>query len=175
MPNRVIQFPAPATIGPRLNHEEPTGGKGVSRMARTKRQYGSGCLLKRGKGWAIRWRELEIAPDSTRKKVLRYEALGEVTRKQASDTLNQRIAAAGHSKAPTRSRVTFRTLAGEWDASVLPMYKHSTQKHRRFMLKKHLLPRFGDMAVSDVTRQEIQVRRCWTGRSATPSRRSAAN
>jgi Site-specific recombinase XerD len=37
------------------------------------------------------------------------------------------------------------------------MYKHSTQKHRRFMLKKHLLPRFGDMAVSDVTRQEIQV------------------
>ena len=126
-------------------------------MARTKRQYGSGCLLKRGKGWAIRWRELEIAPDGTRKKVLRYEALGEVTRKQASDTLNQRIAAAGHSKAPTRSRVTFRTLAGEWDASVLPMYKHSTQKHRRFMLKKHLLPRFGDMAVSDVTRQEIQV------------------
>ena len=37
------------------------------------------------------------------------------------------------------------------------MYKHSTQKHRRFMLRKHLLPRFGDMAVSDVTRQEIQV------------------
>jgi hypothetical protein len=83
--------------------------------------------------------------------------LAPVTRKQASDTLNQRIAAAGHSKVPTRSRVTFRTLAGEWDASVLPMYKHSTQKHRRFMLKKHLLPRFGDMAVSDVTRQEIQV------------------
>ena len=126
-------------------------------MARMKRQYGSGCLLKRGKGWAIRWRELEIAPDGTRKKVLRYEALGEVTRKQASDMLSQRITAAGNGKAPTRSRVTFRTLAGEWDASVLPMYKHSTQKHRRFMLKKHLLPQFGDMAVSDVTRQEIQA------------------
>jgi len=40
---------------------------------------------------------------------------------------------------------------------VLPMYKHSTQKHRRFMLKKHLLPRFGDTALSDITRQEIQV------------------
>ena len=56
-----------------------------------------------------------------------------------------------------RSRVAFRTLAAEWQAHVLPMYKHSTQKHRRFMLTKHLLPRFGDMAVSDVTRQEIQV------------------
>jgi integrase len=56
-----------------------------------------------------------------------------------------------------RSRVTFRTLASEWDASVLPMYKHSTQVHRRFMLKKHLLPRFGDKEISDVTRQEIQA------------------
>ena len=126
-------------------------------MARSKRQYGSGCLLKRGKGWAIRWREMEIAPDGTRKKVLRYEALGEVTRKQATDTLALRMTAAGNGKAPTRSRVTFRTLAGEWDASVLPMYKHSTQKHRRFMLKRHLLPQFGDRAVSDVTRQEIQA------------------
>ena len=75
-------------------------------MARSKRQYGSGCLLRRGKGWAIRWREIEIVPDGTRKKVLRYEALGEVTRKQASDTLNQRLMAAGNGKAPTRSRVT---------------------------------------------------------------------
>jgi integrase len=126
-------------------------------MARSKRQYGSGCLLRRGKGWAIRWREIEIAPDGTRRKVLRYEALGEVTRKQASETLNQRVTAAGNRKTPTRSHVTFRTLAGEWDATVLPMYKHSTQKHRRFMLKKHLLPQFGDMPISGVTRQEIQA------------------
>jgi integrase len=67
------------------------------------------------------------------------------------------MSAAGNGKAAIRSRVTFRSLAGEWDASVLPMYKHSTQKHRRFMLKKHLLPRFGDRAVCDVTRQEIQA------------------
>jgi integrase len=37
------------------------------------------------------------------------------------------------------------------------MYKHSTQTHRRFMLKKHLLPRFGDKALSEITRQEIQM------------------
>jgi integrase len=126
-------------------------------MARTKRQYGSGCLLKRGKGWSIRWRELEIAPDGTRRKVLRYEALGKVSRKQATDTLQQRMSAAGSSTPAIRSRVTFRTLADEWDSSVLPMYKHSTQKHRRFMLKKHLLPQFGDKAICDVTRKEIQA------------------
>jgi integrase len=37
------------------------------------------------------------------------------------------------------------------------MYKHSTQKHRRFMLRRHLLPRFGDSELSAITRQEIQA------------------
>ena len=50
-----------------------------------KRQYGSGCLLKQRKGWAIPWRETEIAPDGTLRKALRYEQLGEVTRKEAAD------------------------------------------------------------------------------------------
>jgi integrase len=48
-------------------------------------------------------------------------------------------------------------LAAEWQTSVLPLYKHSTQKSRRFMLRKHLLPRFGKHAVSEITRQEIQT------------------
>ena len=125
-------------------------------MVRTKRQYGSGCLLKRGRGWAIRWREIEIAPDGSTRRVLRYETLGNVSRRDASDRLAQKIAATAGNKTPARSRITFRALANEWQGSVLPMHKHSTQKHRRFMLRKHLLPRFGDTAVSDVTRQEIQ-------------------
>jgi integrase len=37
------------------------------------------------------------------------------------------------------------------------MYKHSTQKHRRSTLKFHLLPRFGDRPICDLTRQEIQA------------------
>jgi len=126
-------------------------------MARRKRQYGSGCLLAKGKGWAIRWRELEIAPDGTRRRVLRYETLESMSRREATEILAQKLAAASGTNRPTRSRVTFRTLANEWQATVVPMYKHSTQKHRRFMLKKHLLPRFGDRPLSEITRQEIQM------------------
>jgi hypothetical protein len=70
---------------------------------------------------------LEIAPDGKRRKMLRYESLGEVSRKQATDTLQQRMSAAGGRTPAIRSRVTFRTLADEWDSSVLPMYKHSTE------------------------------------------------
>ena len=96
--------------------------------------------------------------DGKRKKVLRYEALGDVTRKIASDTVARKLVDAGeHTTTPMRSRITFRTLVSEWETSVMPMYKHSTQVHRRFMLKKHLLPRFGDLAICDVTRQEIQA------------------
>jgi integrase len=155
MPNIVIPFTVRHRIEGRLNREGPTRGKEVSRMAERKRQYGSGCLLQRGKGWAIRWRELEIRPDGSRKRVLRYENLGPISRRQASDILSQRLAAAG--KAPVRSLVTFQTLAQEWQRTVLSMYKQSTQKHRRFMLRKHLLPQFGDRSLSEVTRQEIQA------------------
>ena len=126
-------------------------------MARTKREYGSGCLLKVGKGWAIRWRDWEIGPDGSRRKALRYETLGQVSRKQATQILGQRVAAAGGGKSPTRSRVTFGTLAAEWQANVLPMHKHSTQKNHRHITGKHLLPRFGDKALSDVTRQAVQA------------------
>lgn len=119
-----------------LQHEERTRGKGFSRMARhNRRQDGSGCLFKRGREWAIRWREMEIAPDGTRQKVQRYEALGSVTRKQASDELAQRVAAQSNPSRPIRSRVAFRTLAAEWQAHVLPMYKHSTQKNHRHVLE----------------------------------------
>jgi hypothetical protein len=46
-----------------------------------KRQYGSGQLIERRRGWVIRWWEFEIAPDGSKRKALRYERLGEMTRK----------------------------------------------------------------------------------------------
>src|SRR5262245_11875852 len=117
-----------------LQHEEPTRGKGSSRMARTKRrQYGSGCLLKLGRGWAIRWRELEIASDGTTRRALRYEALGAISQAEARGILAQRVADAGNGQA-TRSRVPFETMATHWKASVLPRYKHSTQKNHRHIV-----------------------------------------
>lgn len=125
-------------------------------MARRKRQYGSGCLLAKGGGWAIRWREMEIAPDGARKRVLRYETLGSMSRREAAGILAQKVAAAG-GRTPMRSRVMFRTLVDQWQATVLPMYKASTQKNHRHIAAKHLTPRFGDIAVSDITRQEVQA------------------
>jgi integrase len=88
--------------------------------------------------------------------VLRYETLGKVTKKHASEILAQRLAAAGGS-ASGRSLVTFRTVTEQWVTTVLPMYKFSTQKNHRHIVTKHLVPRFGDLAMCEVTRQEIQA------------------
>jgi integrase len=103
----------------------------------------------------MRWREWEIAPDGTKVKVLRYERLGEISRKEAVEKLAQRLVTAG-TDGPMRSRVTFRTIADDWEAHVMPMYKHSTQKNHRHILQKHLLPRFGDMTICNIKRQAIQ-------------------
>jgi Phage integrase, N-terminal SAM-like domain len=81
---------------------------------------------------------------------------GDNSSQEPLTALAQRLAVAGSSKTPVRSRVAFRTLATDWQSNVLPMYKQSTQKNHRHLAAKHLLPRFGDKAIVDVTRQEIQ-------------------
>ena len=127
-------------------------------MAHRKRQYGTGSLFKEGRGWAIRWRELEIAPDGTIKKRSCYEALGLISRGDATEILRKKLAAAGGSNGPMRSRVTFQTLAGQWEVDVLPTkYKRSTQKNHRHIMEKHLIPRFGELAICDVTTPTIQT------------------
>src|SRR5438067_3616184 len=95
-------------------HGEPAREQESSRMAHRKRQYGSGSLFKEGRGWAIRWRELEIAPDGTIKKRLCYEAVGNISRAEAGEILRRKMAEFGRSDGPVRSRVTFRTLAQQW-------------------------------------------------------------
>jgi len=125
-------------------------------MARTKRQYGSGALLKRGRGWAIRWRERVLTPDGRKISVLHYENLGNVTKTEAGRTLALRVAQAGPLRIE-RPKITFATLAADWQVQVVPMYKHSTQKNHTHILAKHLVPRFGDSVLTELSRQHVQA------------------
>jgi integrase len=71
--------------------------------------------------------------------------------------LGQRVAAASDPGKTVKSRVQFDVLVAEWERTVVPMYKSSTQKNHRHIVAKHLVPRFGPLAVSDVTTQTIQA------------------
>jgi len=125
-------------------------------MTRTKRQYGSGAVLNRDRGWAIRWREHEFAPDGRKVGVLHYENLGEITKTEAARTLGLRVAQGGPPRI-RRPQISFATLVSDWQVQVVPMYKHSTQKNHTHILAKHLLPRFGNTPLTELTRQHVQA------------------
>ena len=86
-------------------------------MARRKRQYGSGSLFKEGRGWAIRWREREIAPDGTIKKRLCYEALGNISRAEAGELLRRKMAQFGSSDGPIHEGIAFVFASNKFVAS----------------------------------------------------------
>ena len=134
----------------RANEEER-----VSLDGSTKRQYGSGCLLKRGKGWAIRWRELEIAPDGTTKKVLRYEALGKVSREEARTSWRRGAAAPARSRrgrAWRSERSRTNGSHGVADVQALDAEESSAHLAASIWCRDSATSRS-----SDVTRQEMQA------------------
>jgi integrase len=54
--------------------------------------------------------------------------------------------------------LTFESFAHEqWKPAVLPTVKPSSAKHYGFDLKRYLLPIFGPMRLSDITRMKIQI------------------
>jgi len=139
-------------IADKLKHEEPMGRKD-SRMAR-KRPYGSGCLMKVGRNWAIRWREPQSRPDGSQKRVLRYESLGGVSRKEATRILNERLAAVQLIRRPD---LNFSELVDAWKTSILPLYKHSTRKMHLHILERQILPRFRNVDLAAITKQDVQM------------------
>jgi len=122
-------------------HEEPTRGKESRIPRKKKRSYGAGCVLYRGKGLAIRWRENVIGTDGNIRTVLRCKALGKISLREANEELRKYLAAAVQ---PKQKPLTFAEAAASWKANMLPHYpKHSTRKHHADILDNKLTPFFG--------------------------------
>jgi integrase len=45
----------------------------------------------------------------------------------------------------------------DWEPVVLPTLKYATQKHYKFVLGAHLIPTFGGLRLSDISRETIQA------------------
>jgi integrase len=119
-------------------------------MARKKRQYGSGSVIKRGAGLAIRWREPILMPDGSIKYERRYLALGPVSQKEAARRLAEKLVESGSAREPIPN-VTFREHAAKCIRDILPMYKFSVRESYKMIIEKHLIPRFGEALVSAAT------------------------
>ena len=118
-----------------------------------RRSYGTGCVIERGKGLAIRWREKVLQPDGTIKEVMRCKALGLVSKTEANKALQEFL---DSSIIPKAAPITFSELAGRWKSTVLPVRKYSTRKHHRDILDNKLIPVFGDVRINDITNEHVQ-------------------
>ena len=139
-----------------------TSGERDSPMIR--RRYQTGSLVVRGKRkkvWVARWREPVIAPDGTLKSVRRSEIIGTLadfpTKRQARALLESRLHDANHTQQRPQSSMHFRDfVCSQWEPAVLPTLKFATQRNYRHLIRRHLLPVFGDQPLCDIKRQNIQ-------------------
>ncbi len=127
-------------------------------------RYQDGCLFVRGKKrkmWVARWREDVIQPDGAVQRVLRSEVLGPVSeiasRREARILLQSRLASLNSGQRRAEATMPFAVFVTEhFKPGVLPTLKYATQEIYSFLLRKHLLPRFRDCRLCDITRAEIQ-------------------
>jgi len=127
-------------------------------------RYQDGYLFIRGKKrkmWVARWREGVIQPDGTVQRILRSEALGLVSeipsRRQARVLLQDLLAALNSGQRRAQATMSFRAFVTDhFEPVALPTLKPATREIYSFLLRKHLLPRFRDCRLCDITRAEVQ-------------------
>jgi len=135
------------------------GGK----LAR-KKHFQRGSLLKRGKRnkvWIARFREPVAGANGETEFVRRAEILGTVadlpTRRDAEMVLSDRLRRINSADYHPRSCCSFRSFVQEWGAQTLPTLKYATQEHYKYVVRYHLLPRFGDVQLRFISRESIQM------------------
>jgi integrase len=132
------------------------------RMARS--QYQNGCLFVRGKRrkvWVARWREDVILADGTADRVMRSVVLGPVSeiagRREARRLLDAHLNPVNQGQYRPEGTMLFsQFIADCFEPGVLPTLKYATREIYSLLLRKHLLPRFGQHRLCDISRAEVQ-------------------
>ncbi len=132
-------------------------------MAR-KKHFQHGSLFKRGKRnkvWVARYREPVIGGNGETEFVRRSEILGTVTdlptRRDAEIVLSDRLRRVNSAEYHPRSCCSLFSFVQEWGAQAYPTLKYATQEHYKYVVKTHLLPRFGNVQLRLISRESIQM------------------
>lgn len=132
-------------------------------MAR--RRYQQGCLFIRGKKrkvWVLRYREDVMLPDGQIARVNRSLILGSVTeiptRRIAQRLVESQLRPINLGIYRPKTTMTFREFVEtQWQPSLFPTFKHSTSRGYAYLLRKYLLPYFGEFKLTEITRQMVQT------------------
>lgn len=126
-------------------------------MAR--RRYQDGCVYRRGDVWIGRWREDEVDAEGHVQRRLKYEAwkVAEYpTKRLVQRELKRKLAEVNARNYRAKPQTSFEVFAKKWETSVLPNLKPSTQSAIKSQLRKHLVPAFGSIALSNLTGEPLQ-------------------
>lgn len=127
-------------------------------------RWQQGWLLQRGKRkvvWVGRYREDVIAEDGTRRRRIRSFVLGsirEVSKRQAQRKLSGLLDAINQGTHKPEVMSTFeRFVLERFEPNILPLYRFSTARLYRHLIRRHLVPFFGKMRMSDIGAADVQV------------------
>lgn len=143
-------------------------------MAR--RRYQQGCLFIRGKKrkvWVLRYREDVMLPDGQIARVNRSLILGSLaeipTRRIAQRLVESQLRPINLGIYRPKTTMTFREFVEtQWQPNLFPTFKHSTRRGYTYLLRKHLLPYFGEFKLTEVTRQMVQTFVAQIGQRLSP-------
>jgi integrase len=129
-----------------------------------RRRYQQGCLFLRGKKrkvWVLRYREDVMLPSGQIERVNRSEVLGSLveipTRRNAQRIVESRLRPINQNIYRPKTTLTFREFVeSQWKSSLYPTFKWSTSRGYDFLLRKYLMPIFGDCGLAEINRQMIQ-------------------
>ena len=127
-------------------------------------RWQTGWIFKRGKRnpvWVGRYREDAIAEDGTRLRRQRSIVLGpvrETGRREAQRLLSQRLGAINQGKHKPELLISFeRYVLERWEPNILPTLRYSTARNYRHVVRRHLIPFFGNMKLPEIGPAEVQM------------------
>lgn len=130
-------------------------------MARPRWQ--TGWLLKIGKRrpvWVGRFREDALANDGSRVRrqiSVRLGLVSEIGKRQAERLLSERLSAINQGRHKPELLTAFEQFVAErWEPNIYPTLRFSTSRNYRCLVRRHLLPFFGDVRLTDIAPADVQ-------------------
>ena len=127
-------------------------------------RWQQGWLFQRGKKrakWIGRYREDVIGEDGKRRRRERSAVLGsvrEVSKRQAQRKLSKHLAAINQGTHKPEVMIDFeRFVLERFEPNILPLIRFSTRRLYRSLTRKHLLPFFGRMRLSEIGAADVQM------------------
>ena len=127
-------------------------------------RWQQGWLFQRGKRtkkWIGRYREDVIGEDGKRHRRIRSVVLGpvrEVSKRQAQRKLFEYLAAINQGTHKPEVMIIFEHFVLErFEPNILPTFRLSTRRLYRSLSRKHLLPFFGRMDLSEIGAADVQM------------------